>query len=149
MSYGRTLNATGNKRANTNGNTAKPRKQAITMNEDGFTYVTYAPNKRPLKLAVYWVTDEMSADILRQIIEFVTRMANKPVHLRNMEPPKFWALCERLATMYCRTYSPTTNYGITKPEIRAAVYFVMLAGITAGEWPEKYPVTDKTFVKYG
>lgn len=121
----------------------------MIYHKEGFTYVQYAEGKRPLKLGTYFIACPESDAYLNTIIGFVTAAANKPEHIARMEPAKYWALVERLATLFCRKYSPTTNHGITKPEIRGAVYFVIQAGLQAGTWPAEYAITDKTFVQYG
>jgi len=116
---------------------------------DGFTYITYREDKRPLKLAPYIIDSQAADAYLDTIIGYVIRAANKPHHLAKMEPAKFWALLERLATMFCKDYAPTRQHGLTKPEVRGAIYFVLLAGIQAGEWPVEFKTSSGTFVRYG
>lgn len=119
---------------------------------DDITYVQYAEGKRPLKLAPYVISDEWSASYLTRIIEFVVVNANKPKYLAQMEPAKFWALIERLATLFCRAESPTKNYGLTKAEIRGAIYFTIAGALKAGctdEWPLEFPIDDDSFVILG
>jgi hypothetical protein len=121
----------------------------MIKHEEGFTIITYAEGKRPLKLAVY-VIDCVEREVyLRRIVKFIEAAANTPIHISKMEQPKFFALVERLATMVCRQFSPTANWGVTKPEIRGAVLFVLYGGIAAGTWPDTYEITDTTFVQYG
>ncbi|TLS53387.1 hypothetical protein FE782_03705 [Paenibacillus antri] len=120
----------------------------ISHDQDGFTYIKYAENKRLLKLTVYWIDGVESEMFLQTIIRYVTTVANHPKHIGKLEPAKYWSLVERLATMFCKSYSPTTNYGVTKPEVRGAIYFVLQAGIKAGEWPEDFEVTPGAFVQY-
>ncbi|RED86199.1 hypothetical protein [Cohnella phaseoli] len=116
--------------------------------EDGFTLIEYAEGKRPLKVTAY-VIDCFDRDIqLSHIVKYVEAAANAPVHVAKMEPTKFYALVERLATTVCREFSPTRNWGVTKPEIRGAVLFVLYAAIKAGKWPVEYDMTDTTFVQY-
>lgn len=121
----------------------------VIQNEDGYTYVTYREDKRPLKLAVYVIDDVERGAYFERIESYVKQAANAPVHLANMEQPKFYALVERLATMVCREYAPTANWGVTKPEIRGAVYYVLSAAIEVGTWPDRYVTSDKTFVQVG
>lgn len=117
--------------------------------KDGFTYIEYAEGKRPLKLAVY-VIDHIEREVyLRRMLKFIEATANAPAHLAKMEKPKFFALVERLATMVCREFSPTTNWNVTKPETRGIVLFTLYSGIQAGTWPEEYEISDKTFVQFG
>ncbi|MCM3272962.1 hypothetical protein [Paenibacillus elgii] len=117
--------------------------------EDGSTFVQYAEGKRPLRFVVYVINSPESDTYLDTIIDFVIATANKPEHIAKMEPGKFYALIERLATMFCRAYSPTKNHGITKAEIRAVVYFVLNNAVKAGKWPAEYVITDKTAVQFG
>jgi len=116
--------------------------------EDGFTLIEYAEDKRPLKVGVY-VIDSFDRDMqLNRIVRFIEANANAPVHIAKMEPPKFYALVERLATMVCREILPTRNWGITKPEIRGAVLFVLYEAIEAGKWPVEFETNRTTFVQY-
>lgn len=116
--------------------------------EDGFTYVTYAEGKRPLKIAVYDVAGDFSRyDNLFRMITEITQIANAPEHIKKMEPPNYYALVERLATMVCKSFSPTTNWGVTKPEVRGVVVFTLLAGMEAGRWPDEYPTGPSFFVQ--
>jgi hypothetical protein len=119
----------------------------MVKHEDGFTYITYRDDKRPLKLAVYFLRGSEDEAFLYDVVRFVRAGANAPQHLAKMEPPKLWALVERLSTLFCRSYSPTSNWGVTKPEIRGAVLFVIDAGLKAGNWPDEYEMTRKTFVQ--
>ncbi|WP_373230378.1 hypothetical protein [Cohnella sp.] len=116
--------------------------------EDGFTLITYREDKRPLKLALYVIDSFEREMTLNSVIEFIEREANAPSHIANMEPAKFWALVERISTLFCRAFSPTLNWGVTKPEIRGAVYFVINEGMRAGAWPDDYTMTQSTFVQY-
>lgn len=109
--------------------------------------VQYADGKRPLKIGVYVVDSEFKSDFLTEIMAFVRATANDPEHLRAMETPKLYALVERLATQFCKAYSPTRLYGITKPEIRGAVYFTLDGAIKAGKWPPYYRTTKTSFVQ--
>ncbi|MGG1600959.1 hypothetical protein [Paenibacillus naphthalenovorans] len=117
--------------------------------ENGFTYVRYTEGKRPLKLCTYWIDSPESDAYLDTIIAFVIAAANKPVHIAKMQPVKFWQLVERLATLFCRAYSPTREKGVSKPEIRGAIYYVLNAALQAGDWPAEYVITKQTFVQYG
>ncbi|MDO3682163.1 hypothetical protein [Paenibacillus ehimensis] len=117
--------------------------------EDGSTFVQYAEGKRPLKFDVYLIDSPESDAYLDTIIDFVIATANKPEHIAKMEPAKYWALIERLGTMFCRAYSPTKNHGVTKAKIRSVVYFVLDNAIKAGRWPTAYVITDKTAVQFG
>jgi isopropylmalate/homocitrate/citramalate synthase len=122
----------------------------ITVAQDeGITLITYREDKRPLKLAVYVIDSVERTVQLARVNGFVEKQANAPEHLARMEPANFWAMIERLSTLCCRVYSPTTNWGVTKPEIRAAVYFFISAAISAGSWPKEYAINEKTFVQYG
>jgi hypothetical protein len=134
------------------GKLLKPLKERVKMStvthdEDGYTYIKYREDKRPLKLAVYWIDSRAAGEYLALIAGFVEGTANAPTHIEKMEPDRFWALVERLATLFCREHSPTTNHGITKPEIRGAVYFILDAAIKAGHWPEQYGISDRSFVQ--
>ena len=111
--------------------------------------VKYAEDKRPLKIATYVVDSDERAEYLDEITRFIERTANAPEHVANMTEAKFFALVERLATTVCYEYSPKTRWDVSKFEIRGIVLFVLYAGINAGEWPERYPMTDKTFVQAG
>lgn len=117
--------------------------------EGGYTFVRYAEDKRPLKLCVYLIDSPESDEYLGVIIDFVTITTNKPEHVAKMDPAKFWQLVERLTVMFCRAYSPMKNQGVSMPEVRGAVYFVLNAGLQAGYWPEEYATDRKTFVQYG
>ncbi|HZG87298.1 hypothetical protein [Paenibacillus sp.] len=122
----------------------------VTHDQDGFTYIKYREDKRPLKLAVYYLRDDDDSEsILDEIIGYVLHTVNKPKHLAKMEESKFFALIERTATMFCKAYSPSKRYnGLTKPEIRGAIYWIMLGGINAGdEWPDSFRITSETFVQ--
>jgi hypothetical protein len=110
----------------------------VMYEEDGTITVKYDENKRPLKFTVFYVETELGLQRLGQIIAFVQSAANHPKHLAKMTEPKFYALIERLATMACREFRPTTNWGITKPRVRAIVHFTLTKAIEAGEWPERY-----------
>lgn len=121
----------------------------VTHEEDGFTHVKYREDKRPLKIDVFIIDGPEHETYLQRIVKFVERESNAPQHVAKMAPEKYWPLVERLATLVCREFSPTTNWGVTKPEIRGAVLFILYAGIKAGTWPEEYEMTDKTFVQYG
>ncbi|MFB6362497.1 hypothetical protein ACFCP7_00365 [Paenibacillus elgii] len=117
--------------------------------EEGSTFVKYAEGKRPLKLDVYFIDSPERDAYFDTIIDFVIAAANKPAHIAKMEPAKFYALIERLSTMFCRAYSPTKNHGITKAEIRGVIYFVLNNAVKSGEWPAEYVITDRTSVQYG
>ncbi|RED57176.1 hypothetical protein [Cohnella lupini] len=116
--------------------------------EDGFTYVTYHDDKRPLKLVPFFIDGIDREIIFSRILKFIECKSNAPAHLARMEPEKWWSLVERLSTLVCREFSPTANWGVTKPEIRGVVYFVMNEGVRAGAWPETYMMTQTTFVQY-
>jgi|GEM_PF-6036106 len=121
----------------------------FSQGEDGYTYVLYAEGKRPLKIAVYVLGDVEYEVLFRRMIEFIQRESNAPEHLAKMTGPKFMAFVERMATLICKEYSPTKNLGITKPEIRGAVLFVLQAGLKAGRWPDEFEMTSRTFVQFG
>lgn len=116
---------------------------------DGSTNVKYREDKRPLKIDAFIIDGPEREAYLQRIIKFVERESNGPQHVAKMEQANFWALVERLATITCREFSPTTNWGITKPEIRGVILFLLYAGINAGDWPTEYVTTDTTFVQYG
>lgn len=121
----------------------------VSHDQDGFTYVQYADDKRPLKIGVYVIDDEDRNVYLSHLIDFVESIANAPQHIAKMEPVNYWRLVERLATMFCREFSPTANWNVSKPEIRGMVCFVLAAGVHAGHWPVDYEISDETFVQYG
>lgn len=122
--------------------------EAVVTQIDGFTYVTYREDKRPLKIAPYWIDGPESEIILSRFIKFVETTANKPEHVAKMQPDKFWALVERLSTLACREFSPTTNWGVTKPEVRGIVLFTLYGGMDNGDWPQGYTMTEGSFVQY-
>jgi hypothetical protein len=115
--------------------------------EDGFTFIRYNENKRPLKLAVYWIDSPEKDHHLTHMYQFVVSNVNAPVHVQKMPPEKFWALIERISTLYCKMFAPTANYGISKPEIRGAMYFFIKAAADAGDWQEYIRVGKDTFVQ--
>lgn len=151
-SYDRALNGRASRRQKSNGKLLttemEVKEMEISHDQDGFTLIKYAEDKRPLKLSVYWIDCPESEDFFQTIMGYVISNANHPKHIATMPPEKFFALVERLATMFCKEYSPTSTYGVTKPEIRGAIYFVLNAAIQAGEWPEKIEITKQTFVQY-
>lgn len=115
--------------------------------KEGFTYVQYADNKRSLKLNIFFIDSKERQEHLALICRFVMSEANLPKHIAKMQPDKFFALVERLSTLFCRSYSPTTNWGITKPEIRGVVYFLLNEAIRVGEWPLYCRINKTTFVQ--
>ncbi|KQN97592.1 hypothetical protein [Paenibacillus sp. Leaf72] len=121
----------------------------VSANEEGYTLINYAEGKRPLKIVTYHINDEVYDGYFSEIVRFVQAEANAPSHVIQMEESKFFALAERLATVFCKAYAPTRNAGITKPEIRAAILFVLYAGIEAGHYSDKFTMTNTTLVRLG
>ncbi|GAA0134737.1 hypothetical protein YSY43_15770 [Paenibacillus sp. YSY-4.3] len=123
---------------------------AVTISQENhITIIKYAENKRPLKIEPFIFHYAGDRGILSEVISFVECESNAPHHLAKMEEAKFYALVERLATMACRRFSPTANWGVTKPEIRGIVLFTLQAAVAAGTWPESYEITRTTFVRNG
>ncbi|MDU7472108.1 MAG: hypothetical protein E7L01_01925 [Paenibacillus macerans] len=122
---------------------------AVVITEDEhITIIHYAEGKRPIKIEPFVVTSAEDADILQDIIRFIHVEANSPHHIAKMEDAKFFALVELLATKICYAFSPKTEYGINKSEIRGIVLFVLQAATEAGEWLDSYHCTDRTFVQF-
>jgi hypothetical protein len=114
------------------------------------TEVKYREDKQPLKLDIFWIGNDDDEAYVSEIIRFVEGTANKPQHIARMKPASYWALVERLATLFCKAYSPKKNHNIRKAEIRGVVYFTLNAAIAAGcttDWPEAYPTSAVTFVQ--
>lgn len=109
--------------------------------------VKYAEDKRPLKITAYYIDSEEDFHRYNSIRRFVENASNAPEHVAKMSEAKFFALVELLSTLACREFSPTTNWGVTKPAVRGIVLFVLYAGIKAGKWPTRYEMTETTFVQ--
>ncbi|MCU6709786.1 hypothetical protein M6D81_13900 [Paenibacillus sp. J5C_2022] len=121
----------------------------VTRDTEGYTYIKYAEDKRPLKICPYFVDGIEREICLGRMVRCIEEESNGPEHIAKMTEPKFFALVERLATLTCKEFSPTKNWGVTKFEVRAIVLFVLYGGLDAGRWPDAYPMTDKTFVQDG
>lgn len=83
--------------------------------------IKYADNKRPLKFRKFRVNEE-TEPLWDLVQEYVDTTVYAPT-LAKMEPPEMYKLLELTAIRFCKAYSPTRDYGISKSEIRIAILY--------------------------
>lgn len=83
--------------------------------------VKYVEDKRPLKFRKFRV-NERTEPVWDLVQEHVTNTVYAPT-LKKMEPAEMYKLLEMTAIRFCKAYSPTRDFGISKPEIRIAILY--------------------------
>ncbi|NUU74251.1 hypothetical protein [Paenibacillus xylanilyticus] len=76
--------------------------------------------KVPLKFEPYVIDSYVREDFLSVIYDHASRNIIMSTAVK-MDDARLYRLIEKTAISICKSYSPTTNYGIKKAEIRAAI----------------------------
>jgi hypothetical protein len=77
---------------------------------------------RPLKFRSYVLDSELKEWFLDVVYEFIVTNVNIDT-ITKLDNDHYCRLLEKVAIMICKAESPTTNYGITKPELRSAIRY--------------------------
>lgn len=101
------------------------------MNDEGWT-IDYGAS-RPLKFTTYVVNSENRATFLTAVEDYILDNVNAST-VAKMDHSRYYRLVEKMAILICRMYRPTSDHGITKPEVRAAVIHAL--GVLAKEQSE-------------